>query len=44
MVKRRNKRGREARKPKTDKGPKTNASQPSQKPGIIPGLENMRNK
>lgn len=44
MVKGRNKKSREARKPKADKGPKTHASQPSQKPGMIPGLENMRNE
>ena len=34
---------REARKPKKAKE-KTNASQPSQKPGSVTGLENMRNK
>ena len=33
---------REARKPKKEKV-KTNASQPSQKPGAIKGLENMKN-
>lgn len=43
MAKGRNKKSREARKPKADKGPKANASQPSHKPGSIPGLENMRN-
>ena len=32
-----------ARKPKADKGPKKNASQPSLKPGGIKGLENMKN-
>ena len=31
------------RKPKADKGPKQNASNPSTKPGGIKGLENMRN-
>ena len=35
--------GREVRKPKAEK-PKTNASQPSEKPGGVKGLENMRNK
>jgi hypothetical protein len=34
---------REIRKPKAEK-PKTNASQPSQKPGSVKGLENLRNK
>ena len=33
---------REARKPKKEKV-KTNASQPSQKPGAIRGLANMKN-
>ena len=34
---------KEARKPKKEKV-KTNASQPSQKPGSVKGLENLRNK
>ena len=35
---------KEIRKPKANKGePKTNASQPSQKPGSVKGLQNMRN-
>jgi len=34
---------REARKPKKAKV-KTNASQPTQKPGSVKGLENMKNK
>lgn len=43
MAKGQRKKSREARKPKADKGPKPNASQPSLKPGGIKGLENMRN-
>ena len=42
MAKGQKKSNREARKPKAEKK-KTNASQPSQKPGGIAGLENMRN-
>ncbi|MDC8755264.1 hypothetical protein OIK40_11500 [Erythrobacter sp. sf7] len=43
MAKGQAKKSRETRKPKKDKGPKTNASQPSLKPGAIKGLENMKN-
>jgi len=43
MAKGQQKKSRETRKPKTDKGPKQNASQPSLKPGGIKGLENMKN-
>ncbi len=43
MAKGQKKSNREARKPKADKGPKHNASQPSLKPGGIKGLENMKN-
>ena len=43
MAKGQRKKSREARKPKADKGPKQNASQPSLKPGHIRGLENMKN-
>ena len=44
MAKGQAKKSREARKPKANKGaPKTNASQPSLKPGMIKGLENMKN-
>ena len=43
MAKRQKKSNREIRKPKAEK-PKTDASQPSQKPGAVKGLENMRNK
>ncbi|MGB3166057.1 MAG: hypothetical protein WBA68_04690 [Alteraurantiacibacter sp.] len=42
MAKGQAKKSREARKPKREKV-KTNASQPSTKPGWIKGLENMRN-
>jgi hypothetical protein len=43
MAKGQQKKSKEARKPKADKGPKQNASQPSLKPGGIKGLENMKN-
>lgn len=43
MAKSQKKSNRETRKPKADKGPKQNASQPSLKPGTIKGLENMKN-
>lgn len=43
MAKGQKKSNREIRKPKAEK-PKTDASQPSQKPGAVKGLENMRNK
>ena len=43
MAKGQQKKSREARKPKADKGPKKNASQPSLKPGGIKGLENLKN-
>lgn len=43
MAKGQKKSNREVRKPKAEK-PKTNASQPSQKPGGVKGLENFRNK
>ena len=43
MAKSQKKSNREIRKPKADKGPKKNASQPSLKPGAIKGLENMKN-
>jgi hypothetical protein len=43
MAKSQKKSKREARKPKAEKAPKGNASQPSVKPGGIRGLENMRN-
>jgi hypothetical protein len=43
MAKGQQRKSREARKPKADKGPKQNASNPSLKPGAIRGLENMKN-
>jgi len=44
MAKGQQKKSRETRKPKGNKGaPKPNASQPSVKPGGIKGLENMKN-
>lgn len=43
MAKGQRKSNKEIRKPKADKGPKPNASQPSLKPGGIKGLENMKN-
>lgn len=42
MAKGQRKSNKEIRKPKQEKK-KTNASEPSQKPGSIKGLENMRN-
>jgi len=42
MAKGQMKKTKEARKPKKEK-PKTNAAQPSQKPGSVKGLENLRN-
>lgn len=44
MAKGQRKSNKEIRKPKADKGPKANASQPSLKPGGIRGLENMNNR
>lgn len=43
MAKGQKKTNREVRKPKAEK-PKTNASQPTQKPGSVKGLENFGNK
>jgi hypothetical protein len=42
MAKGQKKSNKEARKPKQVK-PKTNASQPSTRPGSVKGLENMKN-
>ena len=44
MAKGQRKKSREARKPKADRGPKQNASNPSLKPGGIKGLEHMKNE
>lgn len=41
MAKSQKKSNREVRKPKAEKAPKGNASQPSLKPGGIKGLEHM---
>jgi hypothetical protein len=43
MAKSQKKSNKEIRKPKAEK-PKTNASQPSAKPGAVKGLDNMKNK
>jgi hypothetical protein len=43
MAKGQKKSSREVRKPKAEKPPKQNASNPSLKPGSIKGLENIRN-
>lgn len=43
MAKSQKKSNREVRKPKAEKAPKLNASQPSQKVGVVRGLENMKN-
>ncbi len=42
MAKSQKKSSRETRKPKAEKAPKTNASNPSVKPGVVRGLENMK--
>ena len=42
MAKSQKKSSRETRKPKAEKPPKQNASQPSQKAGVVRGLENMK--
>ena len=43
MAKGQRKSNKEIRKPKAEKAPKTNASQPSLKPGGIKGPENLKN-
>ncbi|MEQ9663620.1 MAG: hypothetical protein RLN87_13860 [Parasphingopyxis sp.] len=42
MAKGQKKSNREIRKPKAEKPKKTNASQPSQKPGVVAGLEHLK--
>ena len=42
MAKSQKKSNKEVRKPKAEKPPKQNASQPSVKPGVLPGLDNMK--
>jgi hypothetical protein len=41
MAKSQKKSNREVRKPKAEK-PKTNAANPSDKRGVVPGLDNMK--
>ena len=43
MAKGQKKSNKEARKPKADKGKKLNASNPSTKPGVVRGLDNIKN-
>ena len=43
MAKSQKKSSRETRKPKAEKV-KTNESKPSEKPGVVRGLDNMKNK
>ena len=42
MAKSQKKSSKEIRKPKADKAPKTNASNPSTKDGVVRGLDNMK--
>jgi hypothetical protein len=44
MAKGQKKSNKEIRKPKAEKPPKPNASQPSLKPGVVKGLDNMKNR
>ncbi len=43
MAKGQMKSSRETRKPKAEKPPKANASNPSTKAGVVRGLDNMKN-
>jgi hypothetical protein len=43
VAKSQKKTSKEARKPKAEKPPKQNASNPSTKVGVVKGLENMKN-
>ena len=43
MAKGQKRSNKEVRKPKQDKGKKPNASNPSQKEGVVRGLENFKN-
>ena len=43
MAKSQKKSNRETRKPKAEKPAKPNASQPSQKAGVVRGLDNLKN-
>jgi phage antirepressor YoqD-like protein len=42
VAKSQKKSNREVRKPKADKAPKQNASNPSTKVGVVAGLDNMK--
>jgi hypothetical protein len=42
MAKSQKKSSKEVRKPKADKAPKQNASNPSTKAGVVRGLDNMK--
>ena len=42
MAKSQKKSNKEVRKPKAEKPPKQNASQPTLKTGVVKGLENMK--
>ena len=42
MAKGQKKSNKEARKPKAEKPPKQNASNPTQKTGVVKGLDNMK--
>ena len=42
MAKSQKKSSKEIRKPKAEKPKKTNASQPTQKGGVVSGLDNMK--
>ncbi len=44
MAKGQMKSSRETRKPKAEKPPKGNASNPSTKPGVVAGLDNLKNR
>ncbi|WP_292628458.1 MULTISPECIES: hypothetical protein [unclassified Novosphingobium] len=43
MAKSQKKSSKEIRKPKAEKPKKLNASNPTQKPGVLAGLDNIRN-
>lgn len=43
MAKSQKKSNKEVRKPKAEKAPKQNASNPSTKAGVVRGLENIKN-
>jgi hypothetical protein len=43
LAKSQKKSNREVRKPKAEKAPKPNASAPSQKIGVVKGLDNIKN-